>query len=133
MKWLLLAALFAGCFPYRETYRPVVDGVVVDAEGRPQRDLRVEACSATHWNHACRYRASTTTSADGRFHLDEKREWDWCCLGEAPLPYTVIAACSPDGRIAEGRVSGRSAEARMVLTTTPSEDFAKKTCRGGKF
>jgi hypothetical protein len=33
VRWLVL--FVCGCFPYRETWRPAVDGVVVDGDGAP--------------------------------------------------------------------------------------------------
>ena len=129
MRWWLLLLLFAGCFPYRQVYRPAFDGLVLDGAGRPAAHVPVEACSATHWNHACRYHANTVTDDAGRFHFSEKKEWDWCCLGEAPLPYTVIAACAPDGHLASGRVYGRPEEPyQMVLAATTTEEWARRAC-----
>jgi hypothetical protein len=131
MKWLLLATLCAGCFPYRETYRPEFDGLVVNAAGAPAAGVRVESCSATHWDSRCRYRANTTSGADGRFHFTKKVEWDWCCLGEAPMPYTIVAACGPDGRVASSRVYGKGPPepVRMMLAAPPpGEEWARRAC-----
>src|SRR5688572_7452926 len=91
-------AVLAGCFPYREDYRPKVSGVVVGADGGPVANARVEACSASKWQglrEGCPREAEATTDAAGRFSLPGLREWEWCCFGEAPLPFTLISACGP--------------------------------------
>ncbi len=130
MDWRILLLLFcAGCFPYRETYRPAIDGVVVDGAGKAAANLRVESCSATHWNSKCRYHASTTTDGEGRFHFTQIKEWDWCCLGEAPMPYTVFAACAADGSLASGRVYGPTAESyQLTLAARSDDEWAKHAC-----
>jgi hypothetical protein len=128
MRALILLLLCAGCFPYREVYRPALDGVVVDAAGSPVSNIRVEACSATHWDPRCRYHANATTSADGRFHFSNQTEWDWCCFGEAPLPHTTLAACGSDGKIVMSEVSA-SQPPRLVLGQGGAvAEWAKQAC-----
>jgi hypothetical protein len=88
----------AGCFPYRQAYRPEVSGMVVDRELRPVAGAEVVACTSDGWESArvCRRRAEARTGADGRFSLPPHTEWDWCCFGEAPRPRTDLTACARD-------------------------------------
>jgi hypothetical protein len=97
---LFALTLLAGCFPYRETYRPEVELTVIDAHGKPLAHAQVETCSPTHWSSECRFRDSFRTDENGRFHIAARRKWDWCCLGEAPLPYVIFAACDDHGGVA---------------------------------
>jgi hypothetical protein len=129
---LLLGLWCAGCFPYRETYRPTLDGVVTDERGAPAAGVRVESCSATHWDPRCRYRANTSSDAQGRFHFTQEKEWTWCCFGEAPLPHTLFAACGSDGRVGFGRVESRAPPEplKLVLGRTPADsNWGKQACR----
>jgi hypothetical protein len=48
-------------------------------------------------NVDCPRFAAATTDADGGFFFAAVKEWEWCCLGEAPLPMTEVFACSADG------------------------------------
>jgi hypothetical protein len=126
MRWIPLVMLLSGCFPYRETYRHAIDGVVVNEAGAPLAKVRVESCSATHWDHHCKYRGNTTTDGSGRFHFGVIKEWDWCCWGEAPLPYTVYAACAPEGGVLRGKILKPDSE---PFTLDGSEaEWAKKAC-----
>ena len=125
----IVAFVFSmGCFPYREKYRPEIDSIVVDTAGKPLAGVRVETCSATHWNPACRYHASGTTDSQGHFHLAGRKEWEWCCLGEAPLPFTIVAACGA-GQVASTRVTGARAASQLVLGgPEPAEQWALDAC-----
>ena len=128
-RWIILVLFASGCFPYRETYRPEIDGVVVDDKGAPVPNVKIVACSATHWNPKCRHHGNTVSSSEGRFHFSAIKEWDWCCLGEAPLPYTVFAACAGD-RIASGRVDWQKKDPpRLVLGSEIKDEWAKTACR----
>lgn len=96
--------LLSGCFPYRELYRPDVSGRVLDDHGAPVAGLEVRACSYTRWARPdgrrsadCPRFAAATTDADGGFFFPAVKEWEWCCLGEAPLPMTEVFACAADG------------------------------------
>ena len=98
MRWLSLF-LLAACFPYRELYRPDVHGRVVDPAGAPVAGAEVRACSYTRWSRPkidCPRFASSVTDADGGFELAGLKEWEWCCLGEAPMPMTELFVCAPD-------------------------------------
>jgi hypothetical protein len=101
---LLLSLFMMGCFPYRETYRPAMTGIVRNLGGDPVAGAQVLSCSETHWQtmSGCPRRATMRTGADGAFHFDRYTEWDWCCLGEAPLPHTVVVACTHDGNLTVG-------------------------------
>ena len=107
-RWLALAlpALSSGClFPYRVVYRPKVAGVVDDGAGRPVAGVNVVACSASHFadlqRDGCKFSAAAVTGADGRFAFESARGWEWFELlpHEAPLPFTLVSACAPDGRV----------------------------------
>ena len=97
---MLPALTAAGCFPYHETYRPALTGVVLDSAQHPVPGAQVVACTVDNWagwpDGACPRRGATTTGPDGRFQLPAVREVEWCCLGEAPLPLTRVAACARD-------------------------------------
>jgi hypothetical protein len=102
---LLCAIAVPACFPYSETYRQEVKGRVVDEAGAPVAGVRVDACSASRWSGgatvegaACPRRSTAVTSATGDFSFAPVRERSWCCLGEAPLPFTRLYACAADGR-----------------------------------
>ena len=100
MKRLLVFLSLAGCFPYRELYRPDIDGAVVDRDSRPVAGVEVKTCSYSRWQRPtidCPRQASSTTDLDGGFHFDRLKEWEWCCLGEAPMPQTEVFVCTPDG------------------------------------
>jgi hypothetical protein len=118
MRWILL---LCACFPYRETYRPAVDGVVVDGDGAPAAAVRIEACSRTHWSPECKFRGRATADALGRFHFSAIKKWDWCCFGEAPLPSTTFAACG-DGRVGLTSVDYRTPQQSLRLVLAPGGD-----------
>ena len=126
----VLVCFAMGCFPYRETMRPMTDGIVVDRAGKPVGGAYVESCSATHWNAGCRYRAWQYTDSRGHFHLDARREWAMCCLGEAPLPHTIIAACGKDDTMTSVRVTGKaSVTPSLVLGGEAPESWVRETCK----
>jgi hypothetical protein len=92
--------MLTGCFPYRELYRPDVVGRVVDEGGAPVAGAEVKSCSYSRWNRPkvdCPRFAASVTDADGGFSFPALEEWEWCCLGEAPLPMTELYVCAPDG------------------------------------
>ncbi|MBK7865050.1 MAG: carboxypeptidase regulatory-like domain-containing protein [Archangiaceae bacterium] len=99
MKGRLLPLLLAACFPYRELYRPDLHGRVVDERGAPVEGAEVTACSYSRWAARptdCPRRAQSTTDADGGFGFARVWEWEWCCLGEAPLPQAELYVCQAD-------------------------------------
>ena len=102
------AIALAGCFPYRETYRPMISGRVVDEKGAPLPAVSVEACSDGSWSDlkGCPRRGTATTAMDGTFEFKSVKETDMCCFGEAPLPRTIVSVCLPDGRVGGAHVSG---------------------------
>jgi hypothetical protein len=100
VKPCLALLLLAGCFPYRELYRPDVVGRVVDEGGTPVAGADVRSCSYTHQSMPpvdCPRPASSTSEADGGFRLPRLSEWEWCCVGEAPLPMTEVFVCTEQG------------------------------------
>ncbi|MBL8957601.1 MAG: carboxypeptidase regulatory-like domain-containing protein, partial [Myxococcaceae bacterium] len=100
MPRLALVLLVAGCFPYRELYRPDVSGRVVDEGGAAVAGARVTSCSYTRWARPkleCPRSAEAVTDADGGFTLPALEEWEWCCFGEAPLPITELYTSGADG------------------------------------
>ncbi len=103
---LLLSLLVgAGCFPYRQVYRRAFSGVVVDGAGQPVSGAAVVACSVNGWGEkpaTCPRWAARRTDEAGRFSLPRYREWEWCCLGEAPRPATFVSVCAPE----RGHVTG---------------------------
>ena len=120
MRWILL---LCACFPYRETWRPAVDGVVVDGTGTPAPSVRIVACTQTHWSPECKFRGGTTTDANGRFHFSVVKQWDWCCLGEAPRPSTTFAACA-EGRGGLAFVDYRTPSQPLSLVLLPGPPHA---------
>lgn len=103
------AGSMGGCFPYRETYRPMITGVVVDETGAPVAGAPVETCSETRWlgiHGDCPRRFTTVTAADGTFAVPPTKEVDWCCLGEAPTPITIVSVCLADGRLGGASMDG---------------------------
>jgi hypothetical protein len=131
VAWSLLLACaglhVAGCFPYREVYRPAMSGAVFDEGGTPIEGAQVVSCSETHWQRmsGCPRSATMRTTSDGAFHFERLTEWDWCCLGEAPLPHTVVVACSPDGRLALGAPAADPM--RLVLVAPPEKVAPEST------
>jgi hypothetical protein len=115
----ILGALQAfACFPYRQTYRPQSSGVVLHADGTPAPNERVIACSESRWiglGRGCARKESTTTDFEGRFQFDMVREWEWCCMGEAPLPLSVFLACGRDGTMAGAILSESDSEEASKL------------------
>lgn len=123
---ILVAALACvgagGCFPYGEPYRPEVNGRVVDLDDAPIPGARVEACSENGWTGlqgGCPRRVTTTTAADGRFHFDRKKEVEWCCFGEAPLPFTLVSVCAPDGRLGGAIFDSSRDPANLTIPVRP--------------
>lgn len=99
-RFCALLLLLSACFPYRELYRPDVNGRVIDATGAPVANAEVVSCSYTRWYRPeieCPRSATTVSDADGGFHLPAFREWEFCCLGEAPLPVTEVYTCVDGG------------------------------------
>ncbi len=93
---LIAAAGLGGCFPYLETVRPDLHGHVVDDHDAPVAGAVVTACYH-RWGNSrkCEVRASTVTNDAGQFDLPQDKQWDWCCLGEAPRWRTRLRACTP--------------------------------------
>ena len=121
---LLLLLGSSGCFPYREIYRPAVKGIAVDLDDRPLYGVTVLACSETSWSglrKGCPRRGTTHTATDGSFSLPRVAEWEWCCLGEAPLPVTALVACDQEGRM--GGVTVGSPVETLRLRLMPAEFF----------
>lgn len=110
--------LLTGCFPYREIYRSKSHGVVSDLAGAPIAGQPVIACSQSKWHgfeQACERKGMAITDTNGRFTFSEISEWDWCCLGEAPLPMTLYVTCSKDGTFDAAIVRDKTAnEIRLV-------------------
>jgi|GEM_PF-5434043 len=79
-----------------------MSGVVVDPNGQPVKGAMVLACTINGRTgesfNKCPRLAKTRTDSAGRFQFGRYAEWEWCCLGEAPLPLTVLAACAYDAR-----------------------------------
>jgi hypothetical protein len=95
----LVAAFASGCFPYRHSYRHAMTGVVVDANQKPVVGATVVVCTTDGWDtlRGCPRRAETRSSDNGGFWLPAAvTEWDWCCLGEAPLPKSFLTSCAWD-------------------------------------
>jgi hypothetical protein len=97
-----------GCFPYRETYRPAMTGVVL-RDGAAVPGAAVVSCSGSHWYRmpGCLRRAIARSDATGRFSFERLTAWEWRWLGdsEGPQPLTEIAACVEDGLAALGSPS----------------------------
>ena len=109
--------LVQGCVPYRQLYRPPVQGRVVDQSGRSVSGATVEACTFDGWQAetGCPRSAMTRSDAQGVFQFQERWEWDWCCLGEAPRPWTRLRAWTPTGRTGTATVT-HAAEIRIELS-----------------
>jgi len=115
------ACSMSACFPYRETYRPMITGVVIDEAGAPVAGAPVETCSETRWvplKGDCPRRFTTVTAADGSFAVPLIKEVDWCCLGEAPTPITIVSVCLPDGRLGGASADG-SRELNLRIPVSP--------------
>lgn len=120
------AGPMTGCFPYRETYRPMINGAVVDETGAPVAGAPVETCSQTRWrplDGECPRRFTTVTAADGTFAVPLTKETDWCCLGEAPTPITIVSVCLPDGRLGGASVDG-SRDLNLRIPVSPPGSFS---------
>jgi len=120
------AVAMGGCFPYRETYRPMITGVAVDETGAPVAGAPVETCSETRWRPLdgdCPRRFTTVTAADGTFAVPLTKETDWCCLGEAPTPITIMSVCLPDGRLGGASMDG-SRELNLRIPVSPPGSFS---------
>lgn len=124
---LLVATAVTGCFPYKETYRPAIDGRVVDAKGDPVAGAPVETCSASRWvglADGCPRKATTVSAADGSFSVPELKEGEWCCLGEAPLPFTVVSVCMPDGRIGGASFDSTVNPTAVTIAVEPARSMS---------
>ena len=80
---LLSVTLPAGCVPYPhvERIRPEIDGfLTIDGIARTGVEVRscldADAYSYQAHPHACEHKATTTTDAQGRFHLEGYREFE---------------------------------------------------------
>jgi hypothetical protein len=133
--------LLSGCFPYRQQYRPKVAGTVTDLEGAAV-EATVVSCSMSKWSGlsaGCQRKSIETTDAGGAFAFKELKEWDWCCLGEAPMPFTIIVACAPGVGVGVTRVGGEgqggSVEVKVsskpVSASNADAVFAQDVCAEG--
>ena len=126
------ALVAAGCFPYHQTYRPAIAGVVVDRARRPVPGAEVVACTTDGWEAAvgCPRRGEAWTGPDGRFQLAAVRELEWCCFGEAPLPKTLVTACANDDsrRRLVAPPSGLGAGGDLILEVAPPEHPTSADC-----
>jgi len=138
---VLALVLLSGCFPYRQQYRPKVAGIVTDVTGTALQ-ATVVSCSMTRWSGlsaGCQRKSVETTDAKGAFAFKELKEWDWCCLGEAPMPFTIIVACARDGGVGVTRVGGEgkggSVEVKVssqpVSASNADAVFAQDVCAAG--
>jgi hypothetical protein len=134
-----VAAFFAGCFPYLQTWRPALRGTVVDNASHPVASVRVETCTASHWEDStttCKRPGHAEADADGRFALEKSSAWDWCCLGEAPRPETLVIACGAGGDVFLTRTrtlaDSEDVVLRLVLPTDTEASadvaFARQVC-----
>lgn len=126
-----LFLLFGGCLPYRELYRPQMRGTVVDSAGVPQSQARVESCSAARGaglRTGCPRQFVTFTDSAGRFDIPERREWEWCCLGDAPFPKTEVRACTRDGlaAVAAPRSDGSPLVLQLLKASAAPEDLRER-------
>jgi hypothetical protein len=114
----------AACFPYREQYRPEIAGLVANGQGTV---VYVKTCSSTKWtglSRGCERSETVRVDESGRFHVRRHREWEWCCAGEAPMPFTLIMACGWDGRLAYKKVAGGGPAREVTLTLEPPSEAA---------
>ena len=117
------AAFFLGvtaCFPYREQYRPEIKGLVTNGQDTV---VFVKTCSSMKWtglSRGCERPETVRVGKDGRFHVRRHREWEWCCTGEAPMPFTMIMACGWDGRVAYEKLGGGGPAREVTLTLEPA-------------
>lgn len=114
----------SACFPYREQYRPEIKGLVSNSRGTV---VYVKTCSSTRWSglsKGCQRSETVRVDEDGRFHVRRLREWEWCCTGEAPMPFTLIMACGWDGRMAFTRIGGGGPAKDVSLTLEPLNEAA---------
>jgi len=121
---LAVLALTTACFPYREQYRPEIKGLVSNGQGTV---VTVKTCSSSKWtglSMGCQRSETVRVGEDGRFHVRRHREWEWCCTGEAPMPFTLIMACAWDGRTAFTRIGGGGPPKEVTLTLEPLDEAA---------
>ena len=121
-----------GCFPYAQTYRPALRGVIVDQAQHPVPGAQVVTCTAERWAglSGCPRFAETYAGSDGRYALPELKEMEWCCFGEAPRPMTIITACakSEDGRVIRAPSVAATGGEDQRLEVRPPEHPYPPTC-----
>jgi hypothetical protein len=105
---------------------------VVDQAARPVPGAQVVTCTADRWAglSGCPRQAETTAGPDGRYTLPELKEREWCCLGEAPRPMTIITACakSEEGRVLRAPSAGATGSDGQRLEVRPPEHPYSKEC-----
>ncbi len=126
IKAVIIALLLcgaSGCFPYKQVYRSLITGVVVDEMGSSISGADVMVCTIDRRGQSmasCPRQATAKANADGRFQLPEHAEWNWCCLGEAPRPATFLAACaSRDGQQMGALFAPVSAPTNVRVSVAP--------------
>jgi len=98
---------FTACIPVRDTWRPALAGALLDDRGAPLTGEAIHACSVSHWQGftgACTVDDATVTGDGGAFAFDAAKRWghlDCVLPGEAPLPETLVYACTPSGPAAQ--------------------------------
>jgi len=117
-----------GCFPYHQTWRPALRGIVVDQAHRPVPGAQVVSCTFDHWesHEGCPRKAETYAGGDGRYALPELKALEWCCFGEAPGPTTLLTACAKadDGRALRAPSTGAKTEDQQIEVKPPEHPYS---------
>jgi hypothetical protein len=119
---LLVALASGGC--YLEQHRPLIEGVVLDAQARPLGGVAVGARTLEETGPQPPYR--TRSDGQGRFRIPRQRYWNvWLPMTRPLFASTVVAACRGATLLAVASVGNRDKRVHLVLAPAPAPPDAR--------